>query len=228
MTSRRSSEVVPDGTWPWLQGFTRWIGTWCFFVGFRLTVRHRERIPASGPVVVVANHSAIVDGPLLYGLLGRRSSVLIKQEMFRGPLGWLLPRIGQLAVRRGEADRAPLLTAVRLLRGGGMMVVFPEGTRGQGDVSSAQQGAVWLARTGGARILPVAIRGTRRAPGSKRRFRPYVDVLVGEPFEVSPGRGRAALVSATNEMRDRLAALVIELDELRRLGWPGAVRVKGT
>jgi 1-acyl-sn-glycerol-3-phosphate acyltransferase len=67
--------------------------------------------------VVVANHSAMVDGPLLYGLLGRRSSFLIKQEMFRGPLGWILPRIGQLAVRRGEVDRAPLLTAVRLLRG---------------------------------------------------------------------------------------------------------------
>jgi 1-acyl-sn-glycerol-3-phosphate acyltransferase len=178
--------------------------------------------------VVVANHSAIVDGPLLYGLLGRSSSFLIKQEMFRGPLGWLLPRIGQLAVRRGTAERAPLLNAVRLLRGGGAVVVFPEGTRGEGDVAHAQQGAVWLARTGGARIVPVAIRGTRRPPGSNRRFRPYVDVLVGEPFEVPPGRGRSVLVAATNEMSDRLAALVTELDELRRLRRPGAVRVEVT
>jgi 1-acyl-sn-glycerol-3-phosphate acyltransferase len=215
-------EGLPEGTWPWLQAFTRWIGTWCFYVGYRLHIRHRKRIPTTGPVVVVANHSAMVDGPLLYGLLGRRTSFLIKQEMFHGPLGWILPRIGQLPVRRGEADRAPLLTAVRLLREGGMVVVFPEGTRGAGDVANAQQGAAWLARTGDARLLPVAIRGTRRPQGSKRRFRPRVDVLVGEPFTMSSGRGRAALVAATNEVRDRLMALVTELDHIRGTGRPGA------
>ncbi|MDQ3761725.1 MAG: 1-acyl-sn-glycerol-3-phosphate acyltransferase [Actinomycetota bacterium] len=210
-----------------MQGFTRWIGTWCFFVGYRLHIWHRERIPTTGPVVVVANHSAMVDGPLLYGLLGRRSAFLIKQEMFRGLLGWILPRIGQLPVRRGEADRAPLLTAVRLLRHGGVVVVFPEGTRGEGDVSNAQQGAAWLARTGEAPLLPVVVRGTRRPPGSKRRFRPRVDVLVGEPFTMPPGKGRAALAAATNEMRNRLVALVTELDELRRLSRAGAARLEG-
>lgn len=218
---------APEGTWPWLQGFSRWIGTWCFFVGYRLRVWHRERIPRSGPIVVVANHSAMVDGPLLYGLLGRRSSFLIKQEMFRGPLGWILPRIGQLAVRRGEADRRPLLTAVRLLRGGAAVVVFPEGTRGEGDVVAAQQGAAWLARAGGARIVPVAIRGTRRPPGSSRRFRPRVDVLVGEPLAVPQGMGRRTLVVATTEMRERLAALVTELDGIRDPGRAGAARPEG-
>ncbi|MFY9809017.1 MAG: lysophospholipid acyltransferase family protein [Pseudonocardiaceae bacterium] len=218
---------LPPGSWPWLQGFTQWIGTWCFFVGYRLRVCHRERIPTAGPVVVVANHSAMVDGPLLYGLLGRRSSFLVKQEMFRGPLGWILPRIGQLAVRRGEVDRAPLLTAVRLLRHGGVVVIFPEGTRGTGDVADVQRGAAWLARTGGARMLPVAIRGTRRPAGGKRRFRPSVDVLVGEPFAVPPGKGRVALTAATTEIRKRLAALVTELDSIRRLGRPGAARPEG-
>lgn len=218
---------LPPGTWPWLQGFTRWIGTWCFHIGYRLHVQHRGRIPTTRPIVVVANHSAMVDGPLLYGLLGRRSSFLVKQEMFRGPLGWVLPRIGQLAVRRGEVDRAPLLTAVRLLRHGGAVVVFPEGTRGEGDVASAQHGAAWLARTGGARILPVAIRGTRRPSGSNWRFRPQVDVLIGEPFAVPSGQGRAVVVAATNDMRNRLAALVTELDGTRCLGRPGAARPEG-
>jgi 1-acyl-sn-glycerol-3-phosphate acyltransferase len=218
---------TPPGTWPWLQGFTRWIGTWCFSVSYRLRVWHRERIPPDGPLVVVANHSAMVDGPLVYGLVGRRSSFLIKQEMFRGPLGWVLPRIGQLAVRRGEADRAPLFTAVRLLRHGGVVVVFPEGTRGQGDVTHARHGAVWLARAGGARVLPVVIRGTRRPPGRNRRFRPRVDVLVGEPFAVPAGKGRAVLIAATHEMRDRLAALVSELDRIRCLGRPGTARPEG-
>lgn len=206
---------TPEGTWLWLQGFTRWIGTWCFFVGYRLHVRHRERIPRSGPLVVVANHSAMVDGPLLYGLVGRRSTFLIKQEMFHGPMSWLLPRLGQLAVRRGSGDRTPLHAAVRLLRCGGVVVVFPEGTRGEGDVSNAHHGATWIARAGAATLLPVAIRGTRRPAGSGRRFRPRVDVLVGEPFTIPVGHGRAALAAATDDMRTRLAGLVAELDAIR-------------
>ncbi|HZS21533.1 MAG TPA: lysophospholipid acyltransferase family protein [Pseudonocardiaceae bacterium] len=218
---------VPQGTWLWLQGFTRWIGTWCFYVGYRLRMWHAERIPASGPVVVVANHGAMADGPLLYGLLGRRTTFLIKREMFQGPLGWILPRLGQLPVRRGEVDRAPLLTAVQLLRHGGVVVVFPEGTRGEGEVRDAHQGATWLARTGGATMLPVAIRGTRRPQGSSRRFRPRVDVLVGEPFAVPPGKGKAALITATNEMRHRLAALVSELDAIRGRGSLDVARGEG-
>ncbi|MGQ0773992.1 MAG: lysophospholipid acyltransferase family protein [Pseudonocardiales bacterium] len=206
---------LPEGTWPWLQGFARWIGTWCFYVAYRLHIRHRERIPASGPVVVVANHTAMVDGPLLYGLLGRRSSFLIKEEMFRGPFTWLLPRLGQLAVRRGERDRAPLLVAVQLLRSGGVVVVFPEGTRGEGNVTNAHHGATWIARASGATLLPVAVRGTRRPADSRRRFRPRVDVLIGEPFAIAPGQSRAGLATATEEMRTRLVALVAELDAIR-------------
>jgi 1-acyl-sn-glycerol-3-phosphate acyltransferase len=218
---------VPEGTWLWLQGLTRWIGSWCFYLGYRLRVWHRERIPAWGAVVVVANHSAMVDGPLLYGLLGRSSSFLTKQEMFRGPLGWVLHRIGQLPVRRGEVDRAPLLTAVQLLRHGGVVVVFPEGTRGEGDVSTVRQGAAWLARAGGARVLPIAIRGTRRPPGDGWRFRPRVDVLVGEPFALVPGLGRATLVEATNQLRERLAELVTELDRIRCPARLGVARPQG-
>jgi 1-acyl-sn-glycerol-3-phosphate acyltransferase len=198
-----------------LQGFTCWIGTWCFYVGYRLRVRHRERVPATGPIVVVANHSAMIDGPLLYGLLGRRSSFLIKQEMFRGLLGWILLRIGQLAVRRGEPDRRPLLVAVDVLRAGGLIGVFPEGTRGSGEVAAAQHGAAWLARTTGAMVAPVVCRGTRRPDGTGRRWRPRVDVLVGEPLTIPSGGGRAGLITATETIRAALAGMVRELDDVR-------------
>lgn len=225
----KATPQLPAGTWLWLHDFTRWIGTWCFYVGYRLRVWHRERIPAQGPVVVVANHSAMVDGPLLYGLLRRRACFLVKEEMFRGLLRWLLPRLGQLAVRRGSGDRAPLLIGAELLRSDGMVVVFPEGTRGEGNVRRIRHGAAWLAHHTDAQLLPVAIRGTRR-PSARgtRRFRPRVDVLVGEPFCASDGTDstasetgadgsvdKRAVAATTEEIRKRLAALVAELDEIR-------------
>jgi 1-acyl-sn-glycerol-3-phosphate acyltransferase len=209
------SADLPPGSWPWLHELARWVGAWLFRPFYRMRVHHRDRIPATGPVVLVANHSAFVDGPLLFGLLGRRAVFLTKQEMFAGPIGWWLPRIGQLAVRRGEPDRRPLLVAVDVLRAGGLIGVFPEGTRGSGEVAAAQHGAAWLARTTGAMVAPVVCRGTRRPDGTGRRWRPRVDVLVGEPLTIPSGGGRAGLITATETIRAALAGMVRELDDVR-------------
>lgn len=209
------TEELPGAVWPRLHDLSRIVAVGVGTAAFRLHVHGRERIPSQGPVVLVANHSALIDGPLLFGLLHRRSVFLVKHEMFHGPLGWFLTRIGQLPVRRGEADRAPLLAAVRVLRGGGVIGVFPEGTRGEGDVDSAHHGASWLARSSGATLLPVVCRGTRRPAGSRRRLRPRVDVLVGEPLAAPSGRGREALVEATARVRATLSAMVDELDSRR-------------
>jgi 1-acyl-sn-glycerol-3-phosphate acyltransferase len=206
---------LPATAVPPLHDAARWLGTWWYRPFFRLVVHGRERIPATGPVVLVANHSAMVDGPLLFGLLRRRSAFLVKQEMFTGPVGAGLRGIGQIPVSRGSVGRAPLTTALGVLRGGGVVGVFPEGTRGQGDVAAAQQGAAWLARASGAVVLPVVCRGTRRPDGAGRRFRPRVDVLVGEPLPAPTGKGRADLVAATETIRVELAALVAELDDRR-------------
>jgi 1-acyl-sn-glycerol-3-phosphate acyltransferase len=165
--------------------------------------------------VLVANHSAFVDGPLLFGMFHRRTVFLVKQEMFAGPVGPALRRIGQLAVRRGEPDRRPLMAAQRVLRGGGLVAVFPEGTRGPGDAASARNGAAWLARSTGAVVVPAVCRGTHRPDGARRRFRPRVDVLVGEPFEVNGERGRVGLAMATEQVRVALVSLIAELDGLR-------------
>ncbi|MEU4769691.1 lysophospholipid acyltransferase family protein [Actinosynnema sp. NPDC023794] len=206
---------LPEGSAPWLHDVGRWIGRAPLRALFRVRARGVSRIPLEGPVVVVANHSSMADGPILFGLLPRRVVFLIKQEMFKGVVGTLLRKIGQLAVRRGAPDRAPLLAAQQVLRAGGVVGVFPEGTRGSGDVAEAQAGAAWLARSTGAVVVAVACRGTLRPAGTRRRFRPVVDVLVGEPFELPSDKGRQALVKATEQVRDRLATLVAELDSQR-------------
>ena len=166
-------------------------------------------------MVLVANHSSLAEPQMIFGLTGRRTVFLVKIELARGPAGRALRWIGQIPVRRGEPDRTPLMAAVEFVRGGGLIGLFPEGSRGSGDVLHAEQGAAWLVRSSGAVVLPVVTRGTRRPPGSGRRFRPVVDVLVGEPFPLTVARGRSGLVSATEEIRVRLADLVRELDGVR-------------
>jgi 1-acyl-sn-glycerol-3-phosphate acyltransferase len=64
---------LPPGAFPRLHDLARWIGTWLFAPVYRVRVHHADRIPADGPVVLVANHSALVDGPLLFGIVGRRA-----------------------------------------------------------------------------------------------------------------------------------------------------------
>jgi 1-acyl-sn-glycerol-3-phosphate acyltransferase len=166
-------------------------------------------------VVLVANHSSLAEPQLIFGITRRRTVFLVKIELTRGLMGTALRWIGQIPIRRGEPDRTPLVAAVEFLRGGGLIGVFPEGTRGSGDVLRAERGAAWLVRSTGAVVLPVVTRGTRRPQGSGRRFRPVVDVLVGEPIALSVPRGRSGLVSATEEIRVRLADLVRELDGVR-------------
>ncbi|GAA2789268.1 lysophospholipid acyltransferase family protein [Saccharopolyspora taberi] len=205
--------TLPEGSSRLLHRIGQWISILFVRLPFRVRIHHAERIPRSGPVVLVANHSSLLDGPLLFGMIPRTAVFLIKHEMFRGALGWFLRRIGQLSVRRGEPDRTPLLAAVRVLRAGGLVGVFPEGTRG-GEVTQAQHGAAWLARSAGAVVLPVACRGTRRPEGRGRRLFPRVDVLFGEPVVLPDAKGRAGLTAATERVRTELVELIAELDRL--------------
>ncbi|WP_034272119.1 lysophospholipid acyltransferase family protein [Haloechinothrix halophila] len=206
---------LPAGAHRGLHDVARLLARWVFRPAFRIRMRGSERVPRTGPIVLVANHTSMVEPQLLFGLLPRRSVFLVKEEMFHGPVGRGLELIGQLPVRRGEPDRTPLLHAVRLLRSGGMVGVFPEGTRGSGDVKVAELGAAWLVRSSGAIVQPVAVRGTRRPAGTRRRFRPTVDVYFGEPFALDVPRGRAGLADATEQLRVRLADTVAELDTWR-------------
>lgn len=214
VVSSERGALPPGGGAGWHE-FGRWIGRWWYRPWYRVRVRGVARVPRTGPLVVVANHSSLVEPALLFGMLPRWPVFLVKQELYRGALGWALRRLGQIAVDRGRPGREPLAAAVRVLRAGGLVGVFPEGTRGAGDVSSAEQGAAWLVRSSGAVVLPVASRGTLRPAGSRRRFRPRIDVTVGEPFAPEVGRGRAGLVEGTETIRVALADLVAELDAER-------------
>lgn len=198
------------------------LGSW-----FRLRVHGREHVPATGPVILAANHIGVLDGPALVAVTPRLTFAMAKVELFAGISGWLLTYVGQIPVNRRVPDAAGIGRAIQVLRAGKVLAVFPEGRRTGGEVEHAFGGAAYLAMVSGAQVVPVAILGTRE-PGQSRnavpRRRAPVHVVYGEPFALprSPWpRTRTAVAAATEELRRRLAEHVVVAQELTGLPLPG-------
>ncbi len=162
------------------------------FFGFRLEGPAHE--PASGPVIVVSNHLSDLD-PLVVGAsLRRRATFMAKQELFVNPLvRWWVTSCGGFPVRRGAPDRQALRTALGILSRGGVLVMFPEGTRGRDrTLRPPEPGAAMLALRTGATILPIAVLGTDEVlPRDARRLRrARIQVRIGAPLRVDGAGGQ--------------------------------------
>ena len=177
-------------------------------------------IPATGPVVLAVNHRSLLDGPLLFGAVHRPVSCLVKIEAFTPWAGPLLRSSGQIPVRRDGRDVVAVRLCLGILRSGGTVGVFPEGSRGHGRVETAKPGVGYLALRSGATVIPVACSGTAEMAHRSGWRRPPAVLLFGDPIVVDRWpegqvltRGVAA--AATEGIRVALAALVAVADELR-------------
>jgi 1-acyl-sn-glycerol-3-phosphate acyltransferase len=145
-----------------LYAFVRFLAVAVLRAWFRVRVSGVEHVPTDGAAIVAPNHKNFLDA-FFVGIATRRHvRYMAKIELFKGPLAWLFPRLGAFPVRRGEADAEALETARTILLAGGVVVVFPEGTRvEQPDaLGSPRHGASRLALQTGAPIIPAAITGT--------------------------------------------------------------------
>ncbi|WTY09658.1 1-acyl-sn-glycerol-3-phosphate acyltransferase [Streptomyces canus] len=179
------------------------------------------RMPATGPAILAVNHSHNIDGPMVMGVSPRPTHFLIKKEAFIGPLDPFLTAIGQLKVDRSVADRGAITQALDVLKAGGVLGIFPEGTRGEGDFASLRAGLAYFAVRGGAPVVPVAVLGSSEKPGRLMKglppLRSRVDVVFGDPFEAGDGSGRRtrkALDETTERIQKQLSA---HLENARRL-----------
>lgn len=169
-----------------------------------------ERVPAVGPVIFAANHIGVLDGPLLAVFAPRPVHALTKQEMFHGRTGRFLRRSGQIPLDRFGADPHAVRTALRVLRDGGVVGVFPEGTRGDGELHRFHHGAAYLALVSGAPVVPVIILGSRE-PGGGIDSVPVrggrIDLVFGPPvmIDVRPWpRSKPMVRAASMLLRERL------------------------
>jgi 1-acyl-sn-glycerol-3-phosphate acyltransferase len=170
------------------------------------------RVPAQGPVILAGNHSHNVDGPMLIGTTPRPIHFLVKKQAFVGPLDPFLRSIGQIEIDRESVDRTAIGNALGVLARGGVLGIFPEGTRGLGDFAELRAGLAYFAVRSGARVLPVAVLGSARKGrmvGALPPLRARIDVVFGDAFEAGDGSGRrtrSALDAATVRIQERLAA----------------------
>ncbi|MEU8891742.1 lysophospholipid acyltransferase family protein [Streptomyces sp. NPDC048442] len=180
---------------------------------FKPRVLGAWRVPATGPVVLAVNHAHNIDGPMLMGTAPRPVHFLIKKEAFVGPLDPFLRGIGQLKVDRDSVDRNAITDALEVLSGGGVLGIFPEGSRGEGDFASLRAGLAYFAVRSGAPIVPVAVLGSTERKGrlipALPPLRSRVDVVFGDAFQAGDGSGRRtrkALDEATVRIQERLTA----------------------
>ncbi|MGH2528909.1 MAG: lysophospholipid acyltransferase family protein [Actinomycetota bacterium] len=186
-----------------------------------------DRVPQVGPIIVAGNHLSYFD-PFAHGYFvvraGRRPRFLAKQELFENPfLSVVLRGAGQIPVRRGTGDQAPLEAAARALARGEVVMVYPEGTSvtENPDLSPGRgkTGAVRLSLMAGVPIVPVATWGgqyvwLRSGKGSLRFGRP-IWVRAGDPFVPSEHAGAdpdpKTVRALTDQLMGELARLVDDL-----------------
>ncbi len=184
-----------------------WSLVWPFF-NLVHPVRHvgRERIP-EGAAVVCGNHTSLSDPLFVTFAMGRRHQLrtMAKAELMRVPvLGWLLGKAGIFGVERGKADVGAIKTAIKFLKSGEKILLFPEGTRVKsGEDSAAKTGAAMLAIRTGVPILPVYV------PEKKNWFR-FTTVVIGEPYFPEVGGTRAGAEeyrAVAEDLMERIQAL---------------------
>jgi 1-acyl-sn-glycerol-3-phosphate acyltransferase len=191
-----------------------WAGLGVWIAGSRVTVRGAEHLAAHPVAVYAANHTSYMDIPVVYASLPFQFRILAKKELWRWAfIGWYLNRSGQLPIDTGDAH-APLSSlgaAVRTLRAGMPLFVFPEGGRTlNGELQPFLSGAAYLAIRAQVPLVPVALEGVYDLlPIHTHHFFPGALTLsVGEPIQT-----RGMTVRQTDELTARLRAAIAEMLE---------------
>src|SRR5688500_3195054 len=144
-------------------------------------------IPSEGAAIVAPNHKSFWDSFFVGVCTRRHLRFMAKTELIQARYGRLLVRLGAFPVRRGQADEDALETARTILRQGGLLALFPEGTRVRepDELGHPRRGAGRLALETGAPLVPCAITGTEKIFRGGFPVPRRVQVAFSEPIPVS-------------------------------------------
>ena len=184
---------------------------------FNYRVIGAENMIEEGPCIIAANHCSFFDPPLVGVACKRAIHYLARKSLLEWPiLGPIFPDLNVIPVDRKNADRSALMGAIRVVKNGGAVLIFPEGTRSpDGKLQSAQPGIGMIVAKTGAPVVPVRISGSYEvfSRNMKMPKRGEISVAIGIPLRF------AADHSADEHSRDAYQqnseAIVRAIAELR-------------
>ena len=149
----------------------------------RTKVIGAENIPEEGAFILAANHMANWDPPFLGTFISREVCFMGKEELFKNPVMAAVCRgLHVFPVKRGAADKTAIKTAIKILKNGDCLGVFPEGTRSKtGKIGKAESGVSLIAAMTKVPIIPAAIVNTEKIFSSAVKF-PRLAVVYGKPI----------------------------------------------
>jgi 1-acyl-sn-glycerol-3-phosphate acyltransferase len=200
----------------------RWLLAPLTRIVYRPEVYGVENIPATGPVILAANHRSAVDTAVIPIVASRPVSFLGKAEYFAGGsikmrfAGAFLSALGYVPVERGNAHAglAALSAARKVLDAGGVFGIYPEGTRSlDGRLHRGHTGVAQLALTTGAVVVPVALEGTEKVmPVGKKIPRvARVTVRFGKALDFARYDGLADSPAIRRSVTDEIMYSILEL-----------------
>jgi 1-acyl-sn-glycerol-3-phosphate acyltransferase len=171
----------------WLYAVVRGIVSPLFRLYFRMHISGADCIPPEGAAIVAPNHKSFWDSFFIGVCTRRHVRFMAKTELIEARYGRLLVRLGAFPVRRGQADEDALETARIILRQGGLLALFPEGTRirDPDNLGHPRRGAGRLALETGAPLVPCAITGTEKIFRGGFPVPHRVQVVFSPPIPVS-------------------------------------------
>jgi 1-acyl-sn-glycerol-3-phosphate acyltransferase len=155
---------------------------------FNYRVVGAENMIEEGPCIIAANHCSFFDPPLVGVACKRAIHYLARKSLLEWPvLGPIFPDLNVIPVDRKNADRSALMGAIRVVKNGGAVLIFPEGTRSpDGKLQPAQPGIGMIVAKTEAPVVPVRIFGSYEAYSRNQR-RPKISavtVKIGEPLKL--------------------------------------------
>ncbi len=181
-----------------------------------------ENIPDEGGVILAGNHLAVADSFFMPLRVSRRVTFPAKQEYFTEPglkgrlKKWFFSGVGQFPIDRssGSAAQAAIDTAVRLVREGRLLGIYPEGTRSpDGRLYKGKTGVARIALESRAPVVPVAMVGTEKVNpiGSRLWWPRRIEIRFGAPLDFSRYEGLSGDRFIERSITDEIMYALMEL-----------------
>ena len=158
---RQPRPTKVKAAWPWQYFLYCWIlRTWWKFRGGTLHVMGLERMPMTGPCIVIANHQSYLDPLFLHAVVPRILHPMAKSTQFKGFMGFMLAHVYTFPVRRYQTDPQAARTVLRRLAAGNAVMIYIEGERTwDGRLQPFRRGVLKLIQRAGVPVIPVRIDG---------------------------------------------------------------------